>query len=145
MLSLSFTRTVAATMCLISVTYATAEDRRPQIIHTDQESCVYSYSGNQTYVECDKSAELMLKKFKQEEARIDRAERREYDLVGARQADEKASREKSNAEISKMEADMVARNPKGWACVMKKLPRGMTPSDATDSDMAKCTKAFNGK
>jgi hypothetical protein len=142
--SILFARIALVTLAM-TATYAYAGDRRPQIIHTDDQTCVYSYYGNETFMECDKSAELMQTKYKKEDSRIDGQERREYDLVVARKADEQSSKASSDAQITKMEAEMVSRNPKGWACVMKKLPRGSSSSDATDRDMEKCAKAFNAR
>lgn len=87
----------------------------------------------------------MLNKFNQEEAEIDRYERQQYDLIAANEASKKAANDAKEASFKKMDEDLMAKNPKGWACVMKKLPRGSSPTDATDRDMEKCAKAFNGK
>lgn len=63
-----------------------AEERRPHFVHLDDESCLSKYSDGQSWTECDKSAELMLKKFQQEEDRIDRNERHLAELVEKNEA-----------------------------------------------------------
>jgi hypothetical protein len=135
-------KTPIAFILLTAITlHASAVDRRPHVIHTDNESCMYSYYGNETYVACDKSATALRVKFEDENARIDKQEAREQE----KRDDHAASDHKLEKERQERIAAMVADSPKGWTCVIKRLPPGMDllSMDYKSPLLDKCSKEFD--
>lgn len=137
---------IVATMALMTISMsAVAQEQRPRIVHGDSISCVYIYSGNAIYETCDKSVAPIQAKYDEENRRIDSIIARE-----ARDKKEQQDRYRASADAAKefdvkAEKELFAKNPRGYACVKKRLRPGVVLWEASDADMQACGKEFNSK
>lgn len=129
--------------------YATAEEKRPHVIHGPSESCIYSYVGDETFITCDKSASVIDVLYKKEIAVIEEHELRDYRREQARkkrEAEEDAALAVSMAESRKKAVEeLKATNPKGWACVQSHIPPGESIMDSSKWNTRSCDKYFGGR
>lgn len=129
--------------------HATADERRPYVIHGPSESCLYSYSGDETFITCDKSVRAIDVLYKKEIAEIEEHELRDYRREQARkkrEADADAALVVELAESRKKAVeDLKATNPKGWACVQNRIPPGASILDPAKRNTQACDKYFGGK
>lgn len=139
------TRLTFVVIGIISSNCAIANEPRPRLFQKGDEWCFYKSPYGRPIMECDKSSELMRKKLQQEVALIDGAARRERELDEEEKALRREAKKAQALRFKQMDDKLMAQNPKVWACVMKDLPRGTSPTDATDRDIEKCTKGHSRK
>lgn len=130
---------------IISANCAIANEPRPRLFQKGDEWCFYKSPYGQHVIDCGKSSEFMLKKLQQEVALIDGAARRERELDEEEKILRKEAKKAQALRFKQMDDELMAQNPKVWACVMKRLPRGTSPTEATDRDIEKCTKGYDRK
>jgi hypothetical protein len=140
---------------LILVTTCTANaapDRQPYAVYGPNQSCLYTFVGNETFITCDESATHIRNLYDKETLpEKQRIIRQEYDERLDREEREWRARRKiereqeAKEEREDKEAKLYAENPKGWSCVQKHLSVGLSILQPPDSALRACKKAFNSK
>jgi hypothetical protein len=133
-------------LILAATCTASASDwKRPYVVHGDDQSCLYTFLNNTTKVTCDKSATHIEDLRKEEDAWIDKQEAREEGVLQESRERHAATERKQEKERQERIAAMVAHSPKGWACVIKRLPPGtdLLSMDYKSPLLDKCSKEFD--
>lgn len=107
----------------------------PKAIYTENESCLYTFIDDQTFVTCDKSQPVILELYLKETKKFQESLKAHRELERAFKEQERALERKyadmAKAQTEASDAQLIASDPKLWACVKKRLPSG-TPLAGTN-------------
>lgn len=118
---------------------------RPYVVHGDGQSCLFTFLDNTTYTTCDQSMTRIEDMRKKEDAWIDEQEAWEQRQLQETRDNHASVNRKHINERQESIAAMVAGSPKGWTCVIKRLPPGLDllSMDYNSPLLDRCSNEFN--